>query len=112
MFLFVRITIKVLVATDTIMASMSTKIIAIVVALETIAAILVYFLPKFVRIKSKKAFKEIPVQIRGSTSNPGQKKGKGGKRYITGITIPTETIENMTCKGVLTHSTQPSYTQS
>ena len=100
MFLIVRIAIKVLVATDTIMASMSTKIIAIVVALETIAAILVYFLPKFVRIKSKKAFKEIPVQLRGSTSNPmgygrGQKKGKGGKRYITGITIPEGGIPNL-----------------
>mmetsp|Transcript_25346 Transcript_25346/g.37548 ORF Transcript_25346/g.37548 Transcript_25346/m.37548 type:complete len:492 (-) Transcript_25346:279-1754(-) len=100
MFLIVRIAIKVLVATGTIMASMSTKIIAIVVALETIAAILVYFLPKFVRIKSKKAFKEIPVQLRGSTTNPmghggGPRKGKGGKRYITGITIPEGGIPNL-----------------
>jgi len=63
MFLIVRITIKVLALTDTIMASMLTKIMAIVVALETISAILVYFLPKFVRIKSNKAFKGIPVQL-------------------------------------------------
>jgi len=50
---------------------------------------LVYFLSKSNgRIKSKKAFKEIRVQIRGSTSKPREHGGeprKGEKRYITGI---------------------------
>jgi len=90
-FLLIRVVDMVLAISGAITASMSTKIMGIVVALETIACILVYFLPKFVRIKSKKALREIPVQLRGSTTN----KGKGGKTYITGITIPEGGIPNL-----------------
>jgi hypothetical protein len=90
-FLIIRVVTVILAASGAMKASMSTKVIGIEVALETIAAILIYFLPKFVRIKSKIAFKEVPVSLRGSTTI----RGKGGKTYITGITIPQGGIPNL-----------------
>jgi len=90
-FLIIRVVTVILAASGAMKASMSTKVIGIEVALETITAILLYFLPKFVRIKSKKAFKEVPVSLRGSTII----RGKGGKTYITGITIPKGGIPNL-----------------
>jgi hypothetical protein len=61
-----------------------------VVALETIAAILVYFLPKFVIIKSKKTLKQAPVMMRGRvrrvTGRGSSGRGRvGGRKFITGI---------------------------
>ena len=71
-FLIIRVVTVILAASGAMKASMSTKVIGIEVALETITAILLYFLPKFVRIKSKKAFKEVPVSLRGSTTIRGK----------------------------------------
>jgi len=86
LFLLIRIVIQVLLVSDMMKSAMSTKMMAIVVALETIAAMLVYFLPKFVTIKSKKAVKEIPVRILSRS---------GRSRYISGITIPDGGIPNL-----------------
>jgi hypothetical protein len=77
-FLIIRVVTVILTASGAMRASMSTNIMGIMVALETITAILLNFLPKFISIKSKKAFKEIPVSLRGSTI----RKGKVGKTFI------------------------------
>lgn len=73
------------------------------VALETIAAILVYFLPKFVIIKSKKTLKQAPVMMRGRvrrvTGRGSSGRGRvGGRKFITGIKIPEGGIPNLVNK--------------
>ena len=73
------------------------------VALETIAAILVYFLSKFVIIKSKKTLKQAPVMMRGRvrrvTGRGSSGRGHvGGRKFITGIKIPEGGIPNLVNK--------------
>jgi len=96
-FLMIRVMIQVLLLSGMIKSALSTKIMAIVVALETIAAMLVYFLPKFVTIRSKKATKTVIVQTlrssqTGSLCGP---KNRGRLLHISGIQIPEGGIPNL-----------------
>ena len=97
LFLLIRVVIQVLLVSAMIKSAMSTKNMAIMVALETIASMLVYFIPKFVTIKSKKAAQEIPAQTLHIT--------KGGNiRYISGRKFPEGGIPKLIKKKITLRS--------
>lgn len=70
MFLIVRLVVQILFFSKMILSSLTSKITAITLSLETICAILIYFLPKFLMAYRKEEVHAIQYQTRRTSMNP------------------------------------------
>ena len=83
-FLMIRFMVHILLFSGTIRFSLSSKIISIILSVETIAAILVYFLPKFIAISKKEDFGTNETHVKGGVTRLMNRRGS----YYTGIKVP------------------------
>jgi len=90
-FLMIRLVVDILVFSGMVASPLSSKIVAIILSLETIVAISIYFVPKFVMIKNKDDIRAIQVQIRGKNSSGVRPR----RSFITGVKIPDGGIPNL-----------------
>lgn len=70
LFLIVRLVVQILFFSKMILSSLTSKITAITLSLETICAILIYFLPKFLMAYRKEEVHAIQYQTRRTSMNP------------------------------------------
>lgn len=91
-FLLIRLVVNVLLVSNMIQSSMSTKIIAVLLALETLAAIAIYFVPKFCLIlRNPKGTRGIQVEV----CYPGGPLRPKRRSFITGVNIPRGGIPDL-----------------
>jgi hypothetical protein len=86
-FLIIRLVVDILYFSGTVASPLSSKIVAIILSMEVILAISIYFVPKFVMIKNKDDIRAIQVEIRRS--------GRRRRSFITGLKIPDGGIPNL-----------------
>jgi hypothetical protein len=91
-FLLMRLVINVLLFSNMIQSSMSTKAIAVILSLDTIIAIVVYFCPKFCLIlRNKKGTRAMQVEI-NHIDGPLRRQRRS---FITGVNIPLGGVPNL-----------------
>jgi 7 transmembrane sweet-taste receptor of 3 GCPR. len=92
LFLLVRLVVNVLLFSNMIQSSMSTKAIALILALDTIVAVVVYFCPKFCLIlRNSKGTRTMQVEI-NHYHGPLRRKRRS---FISGVNIPSGGVPNL-----------------